>query len=945
MKAIRRFTVRTVLPGQLQPLHELALNLRWSWHPETRELFRSVDPGVWEAVGEDPVRLLGEVPAARLAALAVDRRFLRRLGDLTDDLHDYLAAPRWYQSAQAPAGAAALPAAVAYFSPEYGIAAALPQYSGGLGILAGDHLKAASDLGVPLIGVGLFYRHGYFRQSLTRDGWQQERYPLLDPDELAVSLLREPDGLPSRVELALPAGRTLAAQIWKAQVGRVPLLLLDSDIDANSAAERDVTDRLYGGGSEHRLLQEMLLGIGGVRAVRTFCRLSGHPEPEVFHTNEGHAGFLGLERIRELVGGECPPAAPLSEADGGALAPGGGASAHGGDAGARGADARGAGLSESDRSESGRSASGPSGPSAPDPRPDFAAALEEVRAGTLFTTHTPVPAGIDRFDRELVARHFSGDAALAGVPVDQVLALGVETWPGGDPKLFNMAAMGLRLAQRANGVSTLHGEVSRSMFSALWPGFDAAEVPITSITNGVHAPTWIDPAVVRLGAAEIGAERAETAMAVGGALRWNGVEQIGDAEIWEVRRELRAQLVEEARRRVRASWRQRGAGDAELGWTSGVLDPDVLTIGFARRVPSYKRLTLMLRDQARLRTLLLHPTRPVQIVVAGKAHPADDGGKRLIQQLVAFADDPAIRHRIVFLPDYDMAMAKHLYPGCDVWLNNPLRPLEACGTSGMKAALNGCLNLSVLDGWWDEWYDGRNGWAIPTADGPGFDEDQRDEIEAAALYDLIEHQVAARFYDRGADGLPHGWIGMVRHTLVTLGPKVLAGRMVREYVERLYAPAAQARRGLAGDGARELARWKAAVREAWPSVRVEHVDAAAPLEAAPAEAAELGASLALRVQVALGNLAASDVEVQVVSGTVDERDRIREAEVQSLKPAGGPDLNGCQRYEGTLELSRTGPFGYTVRVLPAHPLLASPAELGLVALPAEAAGMDAGVLR
>ncbi|MFE4515200.1 alpha-glucan family phosphorylase [Kitasatospora sp. NPDC056783] len=888
MKAIRRFTVRTVLPEQLQPLHELALNLRWSWHPETRDLFRSVDPEVWAATGEDPVRLLGEVPAARLAALATDRRFLRRLGDLADDLREYLTGPRWYQTRH-EADRAPLPAAIAYFSPEYGIAAALPQYSGGLGILAGDHLKAASDLGVPVIGVGLFYRHGYFRQSLSRDGWQQERYPLLDPDELAVSLLREADGTPCRIDLALPGGRTLAAHIRKAQVGRVPLLLLDSDIEANSPAERDVTDRLYGGGSEHRLLQEMLLGIGGVRAVRAHCRLTGHPAPDVFHTNEGHAGFLGVERIRELV------------------------------------------------------ADDPTGL-------DFAAALEAVRAGTLFTTHTPVPAGIDRFDRELVARHFGGDAALPGVPVEQVLALGAESWRDGDPKLFNMAAMGLRLAQRANGVSTLHGEVSRSMFHGLWPGFDPAEVPITSVTNGVHAATWIDPAVVRLGAAEIGAERAEEAMTTGDTGRWTGLERIGNTEVWELRRALRAQLVEEARRRLHASWRGRGAGEAELGWVSSVLDPDVLTIGFARRVPSYKRLTLMLRDPERLRALLLHPTRPVQIVVAGKAHPADDGGKRLIQQMVAFADDPAVRHRIVFLPDYDMAMAQRLYPGCDVWLNNPLRPLEACGTSGMKAALNGCLNLSVLDGWWDEWYDGRNGWAIPTADESGgvLDPDsgeaeRRDDIEAAALYDLIEHQVAARFYDRDADGLPQQWIAMVRHTLITLGPKVLAGRMVREYVERLYAPAAQAQRELAADrnrGSRELARWKAKVREAWPAVRVEHVEADCP-----AEAQELGSSLALRVQVALGTLAPGDVEVQAVSGRVDERDRISDACLLALKPVGGPDLDGRTRYEGSLELGRTGPFGYTVRVLPAHPRLASPTELGLVALPAESAGMDAGLLR
>ncbi|MGK4583047.1 alpha-glucan family phosphorylase [Kitasatospora sp. HPMI-4] len=897
MKAIRRFTVRTVLPEQLQPLHELALNLRWSWHAETRELFRSVDPEVWAAVGEDPVRLLGEVPAARLAALAADRRFLRRLGDLHDDLRDYLTGPRWYQSAQLP-GEGRLPAAIAYFSPEYGIAAALPQYSGGLGILAGDHLKAASDLGVPIVGVGLFYRHGYFRQSLSRDGWQLERYPLLDPDELAVSLLREGDGSPCRVDLTLPAGRTLAAHVWKAQVGRVPLLLLDSDIEPNSAADRNVTDRLYGGGSEHRLLQEMLLGIGGVRAVRTYCRLTGHPEPEVFHTNEGHAGFLGVERIRELIDRQ-------GSAEGGL---------------------------------------------------DFAAALEAVRAGTVFTTHTPVPAGIDRFDRDLVARHFGGDAALPGVSVEQVLALGAESWEGGDPKLFNMAAMGLRLAQRANGVSTLHGLVSRCMFNGLWPGFDTGEVPIISITNGVHAPTWVDPAVFQAGAAEIGLERAEDALMTGEAKRWTGLERIGNTEIWDLRRTLRGQLVEEARQRLRASWRQRGAGDAELGWVSSVLDPDVLTIGFARRVPSYKRLTLMLRDRVRLRELLLHPTRPVQIVVAGKAHPADDGGKRLIQQLVNFADDPAVRHRIVFLPDYDMAMAQHLYPGCDVWLNNPLRPLEACGTSGMKAALNGCLNLSVLDGWWDEWYDGQNGWAIPTADGIGSslhpdstEAERRDDIEAAALYDLIEHQVAARFYDRGADGLPHRWIAMVRHTLVTLGPKVLAGRMVREYVERLYAPAALARRALSGAagpgeapyaGARELAQWKARVREGWPGVRVEHVEAEGL-----AEAQELGSTLTLRVQVSLGRLEPADVEVQVVSGRVDESDAISDAVVLQLKPTGGRDLDGRHRYEGSLELSRTGPFGYTVRVLPVHRFLAAPAELGLIALPAETGGMDAGLLR
>ncbi|MFD4526981.1 glycosyltransferase family 1 protein [Streptomyces sp. NPDC058470] len=872
MKAIRRFTVRPVLPEALHPLSDLARNLRWSWHAETRDLFQSVDPERWAASDGDPVRLLGSVPPGRLAELTEDRRFLRRLAAASDDLRDYVTGDRWYQTQTVTPE---LPAAIAYFSPEFGITAALPQYSGGLGILAGDHLKAASDLGVPLIGVGLLYRHGYFRQSLSRDGWQQEHYPVLDPNELPVVPLRESDGSPAQVSLALPGGRALRARVWLAQVGRVPLLLLDSDVEENDLGERGVTDRLYGGGSEHRLLQEMLLGIGGVRAVRTYCRLTGHARPEVFHTNEGHAGFLGLERIAELA----------------------------------------------------------------DEGLDFEASLEAVRAGTVFTTHTPVPAGIDRFDRELVARHFGPDAELPGIDVERVLALGMETYPGGEPNLFNMAVMGLRLGQRANGVSLLHGHVSREMFSGLWPGFDPDEVPITSVTNGVHAPTWVAPEVFRLGARQIGAQRAEDAMTVGGSERWDAVADIADQEIFDLRRVLREQLVVEVRERLHASWLQRGAGSAELGWIDGVLDPDVLTIGFARRVPSYKRLTLMLRDRDRLMDLLLHPERPIQIVIAGKAHPADDGGKRLIQELVRFADDPRVRHRIVFLPDYGMAMAQKLYPGCDIWLNNPLRPLEACGTSGMKAALNGCLNLSVLDGWWDEWFQPDFGWAIPTADGTATDDDRRDDLEAAALYDLLEQRVTPRFYERGQGGLPDRWIEMVRQTLTHLGPKVLAGRMVREYVERLYAPAARAHRSLTPDTARELAAWKSRVRSAWPQVTVDHVEAASATTTA-----ELGTTLSLHVRVGLGDLTPDDVEVQAVAGRVDSDDRIADAVCVPLKPTGGPDGEGRWSYEGPLSLDRTGPFGYTVRILPTHRLLASGAELGLVAVPSEELVEGAGVL-
>ena len=890
MRAIRRFTINPVLPEQLAPLRGLMLNLRWSWHAETREVFAAIDPAAWESADREPVALLAQVSQDRLVKLATDRKFLRRLGDAADDLRDYLAGPRWYQAAggelaEAGPGGASLgggePAAVAYFSPEYGITAALPQYSGGLGILAGDHLKAASDLGVPLIGVGLLYRHGYFTQSLSAEGWQAERYPASDPNGLPLTLLRDRSGAPVRIWVALADGAALAAQVWIAQVGRVPLLLLDSYVEENDPSLREVTDRLYGGGTEHRLSQELLLGIGGVRAVRAYCAVTGHAEPDVFHTNEGHAGFLGLERIREYV-------------------------------------------------ERGLT---------------FDEALEVCRAGTVFTNHTPVPAGIDRFPVDLVQRQFSGQSAEGALPLARVLALGAETFPGGDPAVFNMAVMGMRLAQRVNGVSVLHGEVSREMFTGLWPGFDTAEVPIGSVTNGVHAPTWVAPEILSL------AQGGQPGDLADDARSWDRVAADPD-RVWEIRRLLRARLVAQARQRLRASWRQRGASDAELIWIDSVLGENVLTIGFARRVPSYKRLTLMLHDPVRLTELLLDPDCPVQIVIAGKAHPADEGGKLLIQQMVKFADDPRVRHRIVFLPDYDMAMARSLVQGCDIWLNNPLRPLEACGTSGMKAALNGGLNLSVLDGWWDEWFDGADGWAIPSADGVT-DPARRDELEAAALYDLISQSVAPLFYDHDGDGAPRRWLEMVAHTLRTLGPKAQATRMVRQYVTDLYVPAARSSAALAvvGEavgaggggaggfaGARGLAVWKQRVTAAWPGVRVEHVET---------DDGDLtpGGRLTIRASIALGDLSPADLAVEVVYGQAGDSDEILNPVRRTLVLDGEPGHDGVARYVGQAELGEPGPFGYTVRALPSHPLLSNPAELGLVTMPAATTGMVNGDLR
>ncbi|GAS92447.1 glycosyltransferase family 1 protein [Mycolicibacterium brisbanense] len=866
MKALRRFTVRAHLPERLAALERLSINLRWSWDKPTQDLFADIDQALWKTAGGDPVALLGAVSPKRLDELAGDESFVSRLDGLAADLDNYLTRPLWYQQ-QADEGVE-MPKGIAYFSMEFGVAEVLPNYSGGLGILAGDHLKSASDLGLPLIAVGLYYRSGYFRQSLTADGWQHENYPSLDPQGLPLRLLTDAAGEPVTVTLALPDSRELAARVWIAQVGRIPLLLLDSDIPENEHDLRGVTDRLYGGDQEHRIKQEILAGIGGIRAIRAFIEAENLPAPEVFHMNEGHAGFLGLERIRELVA---------------------------------------AGL-------------------------DFDTALTVVRSSTVFTTHTPVPAGIDRFPVDMVKRYFGsssdgqGDSRLLpGVPLDRVIAFGAED----DPSKFNMAHMGLRLAQRANGVSLLHGRVSREMFNDLWPGFDPNEVPIGSITNGVHAPTWAAPQWVALGRELIGSDDL-------GSLRepalWQRLQEVDPGHLWWIRSQLRETLIADVRDRLRRSWLERGASDAELGWIATAFDPSVLTIGFARRVPTYKRLTLMLRDPERLQALLLDEHRPVQLIVAGKSHPADDGGKALIQQIVKFADRPEVRHRIAFLPDYDMSMARFLYWGCDVWLNNPLRPLEACGTSGMKSALNGGLNLSIRDGWWDEWYDGENGWEIPTADGL-LDEGRRDDLEAAALYDLLEKAVTPKFYERNEHGVPTRWVEMVRHTLQELGPKVLASRMVRDYTEKYYLPAAQSLRktvqpasGEPFGAAAELADYRRRAQLAWSKIEITDVDSYG-LPDTPL----LGSQLTLTATVQLAGLAPDEVVVQAVLGRVDATDSITEPVTVSMTHTGTAD-GGNEVFSTTTPLPVAGPVGYTVRVLPHHPLLAGDNELGLVTL-------------
>ncbi|HEX8803200.1 MAG TPA: alpha-glucan family phosphorylase, partial [Acidimicrobiales bacterium] len=838
MKALRSFTVRPSLPAQLSALEELAFNLRWSWDDQTRALFHWVDPDLWDASVHDPVRMLGLVSREHFDALAADPGFKRYLTEVREELRRYLEGDRWFQAR----GASPL-RKVAYFSPEFGIAEAVPQYSGGLGVLAGDHLKSASDLGVPLVGVGLLYRHGYFRQSLDAEGWQQERYPLLEPHVMALTPC---EGVRVTVDLA---GVPLAAQLWKAEVGRVPLYFLDADLEENTDDGRAVTDRLYGGDTEHRLRQEILLGIGGVRALQAVGI-----EAQVFHTNEGHAGFLGLERIRQLVVG--------------------------------------GGLT-------------------------YAEAIEAVRAGCIFTTHTPVPAGIDRFPRELMEKYFGGWCEEVGVTVDDLVALGHRPRDTADEP-FNMAVMGLRLAGRSNGVAQLHGEVSRDMFGDLWPGLPADETPIGSVTNGVHAHTWTSPEISDVLTRYVLPEWHEA-----GADRWSRIVDAPDDELWRAREQGRERLVVFVRRRLREGARARGFSGSDVAWSDAVLDPRVLTIGFARRFATYKRATLLLSQPDRLRHLLLDEERPVQLVFAGKAHPADEAGKEMIRRIVAFSADPAIRHRFVFVDDYDIAVARALYQGADVWLNNPRRPQEACGTSGMKSALNGGLNLSILDGWWHEMFDGDNGWAISSFEDVK-DLARRDELEASALFELLEHQVVPLFYEGQGGSVPHGWVRKVKASLASLGPQVTASRMVGDYVERLYEPTAARADALSADGcarARSLAAWKRRVAGEWHAVHIEAVEASNAV-------AELGGERTVEAVVALGALTPDDVDVQLLHGPVGQADELTDRVEVSMAPAGEADDDHL-RYRGTLDAARAGRYGFTVRVVPRHADLVSGAELGL----------------
>lgn len=849
MKPIRTIEVVPFLPPELECLRELAYNLRWTWDHETINLFRRLDRDLWEKSGHNPVLMLGTISQERLDEAAADAGFLVHLERIYQKLCEYLQSENTWYSKQFGARSHG---AIAYFSAEFGLTECLPVYSGGLGILAGDHIKAASELGLPLVGVGIVYQQGYFRQYLNPDGWQQERYPINDFYNLPISVVRDGAGHPLMIPVDLP-GRTVYVQIWKAQVGRVALYLLDTNNPQNSKTDEDITDALYHGDPEIRIQQEMILGIGGMRALKALGIL-----PSVCHMNEGHSAFLGLERIRLI-------------------------------------------MEEHNLS--------------------FSQAKEVAAAGQVFTTHTAVPAGIDKFSPELINRYLGEYYRALGLTEKDFLALGrANVHDSGEP--FSMADLAIKLSSRTNAVSELHAEVSRRLFGDVWKDVPESEVPITQITNGIHTRSWISEEMADLYDRYLGprwSEEVETQNV------WRRVDEIPDEELWRTHERRRERLVAFCRSHYRQQLERRGALPSELREALEILDPEALTIGFARRVATYKRATLLLRDPKRLASIIGNKERPVQIIIAGKAHPDDSPAKELIRQLVHFSRLDEVKGRFVFIEDYDMNVARWLVQGVDVWLNTPRRYLEACGTSGMKVVFNGGINMSVLDGWWDEAYDATAGWAI----GHGevyTDAYYQDEVESAALYDLLEKEVIPLFYDRGKDGRPRAWIGRMKAAMLEICPRFNVNRMVREYAMRSYIPASARYAEFLADGAakaRVLAGWKEYLYQRWPHLSIETVEATAPNKL------QVGDDMCVRARLRLGELTPEDVSVQIFHGTIDPHGSIVGGEIVPMG-AGEKNEEGSYVYSGTIRYFKSGLHGFTVRVLPHHDELGSPFETGLL---------------
>jgi starch phosphorylase len=837
-------TVEPNIPAALEPLQEISRNLWVSWNFDAVGLFIRLDNDAWMASRQNPVKALGLTSQARLEEMAADDSFLAALAQVHERFRRYLDGGGWFSGKRENA--------IAYFSMEYGLDESLPVYSGGLGMLAGDHLKSASDLGLPLVGVGLLYRQGYFQQYLNPDGFQQESYPENDWYTLPVEICRDPQG--KRVSIVVEmSGRPVVAQVWRVQVGRASLYLLDTNIPENDEAFRLITATLYGGDRETRIRQEILLGIGGLRALKAVG-----VNPAVTHMNEGHSAFLALERIRGLM------------------------------------------------EERGLS---------------FPEALEATRPTNVFTTHTPVPAGNERFSLDLMHRYFSTLAARLGLGWEAFLALGRER-PEDRTEEFCLTVLALRTSAYSNGVSRLHGHVTRTMWRSLWPGLPVEEAPITHVTNGVHPRTWISHDLLDLYDRYFGPKFNDEPWSLG---IWDRVNQISNEELWRTHERRRERLVAFVRTRLREQASKRGLPESEMAAAEDALSPTALTICFARRFATYKRGSLLLQDADRLVRLLTDAEQPVQLIFAGKAHPHDLAGKEMIREIVHFSRDPRVRSRMIFLEDYDMTIARYLVSGGDVWLNAPRRPLEASGTSGMKAAMNGSLNVSILDGWWDEAYSPEVGWAIGQGEEYA-DAALQDEIERTALYDLLETEVIPLFYARGRDGLPREWIRKMKAAVQGVGRQFNSHRMLMEYAETCYLPALSNYDRYAGDGcehARDVARYLSTLRAQWERIRV--VGVSTP----PKTIMKVGEVLEVVAAVHLGELDPAQVGVQLYYGSISSTGEIERASSAEMEPR-DRGSGGETRYVATLTCAETGRIGYTARVLPRHPHMIDPRQYGLL---------------
>lgn len=838
MKSIHTFLVRPSLPPALQPLLRLAYNLRWSWDHAAIDLFRRLDRDLWETCNRNPVLVLGSVQQYVLEAAAKDDSFLAHMKGVVDKLDSYVAGEgSWYRRTYAKDQ----DMLVAYFSAEFGITECLSIFAGGLGVLAGDHLKASSDLGLPLVGVGLLYQQGYFKQYLNAAGWQQEAVE--DNDFHAWPIEHVPN---VTVSIDLPDGR-VEAQLWRVNVGRLQLYLLDTNLPSNRPEHRKITAQLYGGDLEMRIRQEILLGIGGYRALEALGL-----RPTVYHMNEGHSAFLGIERVLRLMETQ--------------------------------------NLS-------------------------FAEARVLASASLVFTTHTPVAAGHDYYQPFLIDRYFTEFIKALRIGRSEFLALGRQD-PGNESEDFCMTVLALRLASYSNGVSKLHGAVSRQMWNRIWTDVPEQEVPIGHITNGVHFRSWVSLEMNQLYDRYLGPKwREEPA----DAKLWCRTESIPAGELWRTHERRRERLVGFARRMLRAQLISRGAPKSAVEYADEVLSPDALTIGFGRRFASYKRATLLLREPDRLARILNDPDRPVQILYAGKAHPQDDAGKQLIQTIINLAERPEFRRKLVFLENYDMAVARYMVQGCDIWLNTPLRPLEASGTSGMKALANGALNVSTLDGWWDEaWQMGKDsgdevGWAIGS--GEHYDDPyQQDQSESEALYELLEREIIPMFYDRRSDGLPRKWIQLMKSSISRLCPQFNMQRTAMQYAEEVYVQAHRHFRNLNDSGAaraRQVAAWLRKVETEWPRLSVESVGGGAP-------EIRLGDEVLVSARVMLNSLSPEDVAVEVLTGLVDADGEVKNPAVIPMRLA-ERDSSGAYVFQVVIQPStRSGLHGYAVRLLPNH---------------------------